>query len=181
MKLLPALFAGIALALAALAPAPALAQGGYQPPDIAVQRAAMQRLAPLAGEWRGEAQVQLPAQMTVFQNERIEWELDGLVLVIRGVGYPDPARAQPPVFRAMAVISYDDRNQRYEFRTYAEGHATTAEARFLEDGGLLWQPSPNYRYIIRLEGDSWREIGEFSRDGGATWQRTIEMNLTRVR
>jgi hypothetical protein len=37
------------------------------------------------------------------------------------------------------------------------------------------------RYTITLDGDRWNEVGEMSRDNGATWSRTLEMNLTRVR
>jgi hypothetical protein len=36
------------------------------------------------------------------------------------------------------------------------------------------------RYTIALDGDSWREIGEMSRDGGATWTPTIDMALRRI-
>jgi hypothetical protein len=36
------------------------------------------------------------------------------------------------------------------------------------------------RYTITLGENTWNEVGEMSRDGGATWTRTVEMNLTRV-
>jgi hypothetical protein len=175
------------LLLAALAllllPTSALAQQ-YRPPDLAAQRAAMDRLAGMAGEWEGMANVIVPNPITVYQHERIERDLDGLLLVIHGTGYATAERTGEPIFRAFGVISYDDARQVYEFRVYNAGRAATAEARFLEDGSLEW--AMNFapviiRYRIRLGADTWNEVGEMSYDNGQTWTRTIEMNLTRTR
>jgi len=92
-------------------------------------------------------------------------------------------RAPARRFRAFGVISYNEQRQSYEFRVYNDGRAATAEARFLDDGRLQW--TMNFapvivRYTITLNGDRWNEIGEMSRDNGATWTRTLEMNLTRA-
>lgn len=153
-------------------------------PDIEAQRAAMERIAGMVGEWRGVANVMFPTPMTVYQEERIEQHMNGLLLVIHGSGYASEDRSGAPVFNAFGVISYDDARQLYEFRVYNDGRAATAEARVLDDGRLQWVMdfSPTIiRYTITLEGDTWREVGEMSRDGGATWTQTIDMNLARVR
>ena len=151
-------------------------------PDLAAQRAAMERLAPLVGDWQGQANVLFPVQRTVFQCEHVERDMHGLLLVIHGTGHATAERTGDPIFNAMAVISYDDARQIYEFRAYNDGRAVTAEARFLPDGKLQWQMNfapVLIRYTITLGANSWNEIGEMSRDNGATWTRTIEMNLTR--
>lgn len=184
--------AALAVALSALCVAPALAQPQSAPaaqqahrgPDIAAQTAAMQRIAGMIGDWRGEVAVTFPAPRTVYQVEHIESAMDGLLLVIRGNGFADASRTGTPIFRAFGVISYNEQRQIYEFRVYNDGRATTAEARFLDDGRLQW--TMNFapvivRYTITLDGDRWNEVGEMSRDNGATWSRTLEMNLTRVR
>lgn len=178
------LFAIAAAALAAFvlfAPAAALAQ--QHGPNLDEQRAAMARLAGMVGDWQGEADVRAPVQRTVYQSEHIESAMNGLLLVIRGAGYATAERAGAPIFNAFGVISYDDARDLYEFRVYNDGRAATATARFLDDGRLQWTMdfSPVIiRYTITLEGGSWREIGEMSRDSGATWTTTIDMSLHRT-
>jgi hypothetical protein len=171
------------LAAAFLAPAtPAFAQA-HQGPDLAAQHAAMERIAGMAGDWRGEANVTFPATRTVYQNEHIERDMNGLLLVIHGNGYATADRTGAPIFNAFGVISYDDARRIYEFRVYNDGRAATAEARFLDDGRLQWTMNFSpviIRYTITLGENTWNEIGEMSRDNGATWAQTIEMNLTRV-
>jgi hypothetical protein len=161
---------------------PAFAQQ-HRGPDLAEQRAAMARIAGMVGDWQGEANVSFPAQRLVHQSEHIESAMDGLLLVIRGTGHASADRSGAPIFNAFGVISYDDARDIYEFRVYNDGRAATATARFLDDGRLQWTMdfSPVIiRYTITLDGDAWREIGEMSRDGGATWTPTIDMRLRRV-
>ncbi|MBL8543386.1 MAG: hypothetical protein JNJ63_06210 [Hyphomonadaceae bacterium] len=169
-------------------PALALAQEqsaqSYRGPDLAAQRAAIERLAPLVGRWEGEANVLGPRPMQVHQTERVERELGGLVLLIHGAGYANPDHSGAPVFEAMAVISYDERADRYEFRSYTGGHANTGSAEFLPNGDLRWSPAipgpVQMRYTISFAGTTWREVGEMSRDGGATWSETITLDLHRA-
>lgn len=178
-----ALLAAAFVAALVLTPtAPASAQQ-HQGPDLAAQRAAMERIAGMAGDWQGEAAVTFPATRTVYQREHIERDMNGLLLVIHGNGYPTPERTGTAIFNAFGVISYDDTRQLYEFRVYNDGRAATATARFLDDGRLQWTMdfSPVIvRYTITLGANTWNEIGEMSRDGGQTWSQTIEMNLTRL-
>jgi hypothetical protein len=173
--------AAIVAAVLLFAPLPAFAQ--HRGPDLAEQRAAMARIAGMVGDWQGEANVSFPVQRTVHQSEHIESAMNGLLLVIRGTGYATADRAGAPIFNAFGVISYDDARDLYEFRVYNDGRAATATARFLDDGRLQWTMdfSPVIiRYTIALDGDSWRETGEMSRDGGATWTPTIDMALRRI-
>ncbi|MGQ0533540.1 MAG: hypothetical protein ACT4OF_12755 [Caulobacteraceae bacterium] len=165
-----------------LAPAPALAQ--YRPPDIAVQRAAMDRLEPFVGRWQGEGDVRFPTAAIVHHNEHAERDVDGLVLVLRGVAYSDAERAGEPVFRALGFISYNDARGTYEIHSYAMGHAVTATGEFLPTGEFRWGFAPGgpvqIRYTISFDQNTWREIGEMSFNNGATWQQTISLNLRRV-
>lgn len=164
--------------------APPQQAAAYRGPDIAAQRAAIDRLSALVGNWQGQANVTAPHAMIVHQTERVERDLDGLVLVIHGTGYANAEHSGAPVFQALGVISYDDRRGIYEARTYANGFTTTAEAQFLDDGSFRWSINAGgpvrIRYTITFDQNSWNEIGEMSRDSGETWSRTIEMNLSRV-
>lgn len=160
------------------------AQAARQGPDIAVQRAAMERLSGMAGDWTGEAAVAQPVERTVYQREHIAVDMNGLLLVIHGAGFGDVSRTGAPIFNAFGVISYDDARQIYEFRVYNDGRAATAQAVFLPDGRLQWTMNFSpviIRYTITLAGDRWNEIGEMSRDNGTSWTRTVELNLTRQR
>lgn len=156
----------------------------YRGPDLQAQRTAMARLAPLIGRWAGEANVTAPHPMIVHQTERVESDLDGLVLVIHGTGYANADHSGQPIFQAMAVASFDDRRGLYEFRSYTRGFATTATGEFLPDGSFQWSINPGgpvrMRYTIVFDQNTWRETGEMSNDGGTTWRPTIEMNLRRV-
>jgi hypothetical protein len=139
----------------------------------------------LTGRWQGEARVFAPRQMTVDQTERVEQALDGLLLVINGTGHAATAERAEPVFQAMAVISYDTRSNQYEVRAYThEGHATTATGVFLDDGSFRWSFAPGgpvqVRFTITFDQTTWRELGEISMDNGATWTRTVDLNLRRV-
>lgn len=168
---------------AAAAEPPAAAAAVYRGPDLAAQREAMNRLAPMVGRWRGEGQIVSPRPMTVWQTERVEFDLDGLVLVVHGTGFQDQSETGKPVFRAMAVMSYDDRRALYEVRSYNDGRTVTAEGRFLDDGRFEWSMSPPgvmIRYRIDLSDGRWRETGEMSRDAGATWTRTVTLDLSRA-
>ncbi len=181
MRLFTMAAALVAAVFLAAAPQASAQQRG---PDLAAQRVAMQRIAGMAGDWQGEAAVTFPAARTVYQREHIESDMNGLLLVIHGNGYATPDRAGTAIFNAFGVISYDDTRQIYEFRVYNDGRAATATARFLDDGRLQWTMdfSPVIiRYTITLTDNHWNEVGEMSRDSGATWARTIEMNLDRVR
>jgi hypothetical protein len=172
----------VASVFMALSPVPASAQA-HRGPDLEAQTTAMARLSGMVGNWEGEAAVTFPAARTVYQREHIESDMNGLLLVIHGNGYPTAERTGPAIFNAFGVISYDDTRQVYEFRVYNDGRAATATARFLDNGSLQWTMdfSPVIvRYTITLGENTWNEVGEMSRDSGATWTQTIEMNLTRV-
>ena len=159
------------------------APSGYRGPDLAAQRAAMDRLSGLVGDWQGEAQVTSPRAMTVHQSERVERDLGGLILRVRGMGHATAERTGETIFDAFAVISFNERENRYDFRTYAHGYSTNATAQFLPDGSFQWTTPPGpvqSRYTIQFDATTWREIGEMSRDGGTTWTRTVELNLRRA-
>ena len=185
------MLAALILTLALGAPGWAQAQtnaapaGAYRGPDVAAQRAAMERLAPLLGRWQGEAEVTWPHAMRVHQTERVERDLDGLLLHVRGTGHATAERTGAPVFQAAAIISFNERRGVYEVRSYThEGHVTTANGEFQPDGSFRWSfvagGPVRMRFTIAVQSDTWRESGEISYDSGTTWAPTVDLALTRV-
>src|SRR5260370_39786761 len=138
---------------------PAFAQP--QRPNVAAQRQAMQKLAFLLGTWTGEASTMRPNQsIKVKQTEQVSYKLDGLVLMIEGIGRnPDSGDV---VFRALATVSYDDAAGVYHFRAYNDGSYLVTELKVPENG-LEWR-IPNgpaqMRFVMKLNDKGhWVETG----------------------
>ena len=106
-------------------------------PDLQAQRAAMKKLEFLIGTWAGEAWVlRGPGEpVEMIQTEDAQYKLDGLILVIEGVG-----RAKSdgkPVLQALGVISWDDENATYRMRAFNDGRFLETEVRLLETGAEI--------------------------------------------
>lgn len=174
-------FACLALAAVLLtAPVAADAQMVASPNGSEVQRAAINRLNFMDGEWRGEAIVHGPTgAMTLTQTERVGSMLGGSIKVIEGRGYAADGTTQ---FNAFAMVSWDARAGRYGFRSYAQGYSGdyTFEA---TDDGFRWEtpagPNARMQYVAVIRDGTWHEVGTYVAEGQPPRQ-TIEMRLTRV-
>src|SRR5262245_39582458 len=90
-------------------------------PDLAAQRAAMQKLSFLIGKWSGWANVLRGPNLSVElnQTEEASYRLDGLLLTIEGIG---TAKTDgKPVLQALGIISYDDERGSYRMRAFNDG------------------------------------------------------------
>lgn len=150
-------------------------------------REAMKALEFLVGEWQGEAWVQMgpgPREI-VRQHERVEWEVDGEVLLIRGRGVQtDPDTGEERVGHlAMATVAWDAARGAYSMWSYASGRGTGQPELDVRDRGFVWVhavPGGRARYTMHLdEQGRWVESGEYSPDDGATWYPFFGMTLTR--
>ena len=174
-------FACLALAAALLtAPAGAHAQMPASPNGSEAQRAAMDRLAFMDGEWRGQATVHGPAgPMTLTQTERVGSMLGGSIKVIEGRGYAADGSTQ---FNAMAMVSWDARAGRYGFRSYAQGFSGDYVFEATDDG-FRWEtpagPNAKMQYVAVVRDGTWHEVGTYVAEGQPPRQM-IEMRLTRV-
>lgn len=142
---------------------------------------AMKKLAFMNGVWRGPASGMSPEgnRFEVTQTERIGPMLDGDVIVIEGRGYqPDGAVG----FNAFAIVSWDQRANKYEFRSYAHGHAGTFEMK-LTDTGFVWEvpagPDAVMRYTATVQENHWHEVGEYV-SAGTEPRPMFEMHLERI-
>lgn len=180
MKPVPLILAAAAAAILIAAPIAAVAQVPVQPAGTAAQREAMAALDILDGAWRGEAVVHGPGGAeTLTQTERVGSMLGGSIKVIEGRGY---AADGSTVFNAMAVLSWDDREGRYRFRSWANGFSGDYRFERTEDG-FRWEtpagPNARIEYVATVRDGTWREVGTFYMEGQPPRQM-IDMRLTRI-
>jgi hypothetical protein len=176
MKKIIVILALLALPLAARAQAPA-----------STARAEMKKLSFLAGQWQGEGWFDVgPGQRRTFkQTETVQSKLDGLLLVVDGLGKGRLPGSQEEVVihNAFAVVSYDEAAKRFRWHAYrADGLFVDAETTVAENQ-MVWSfANPRggkVRFTIKLtDKGRWHEIGEFSADGNA-WGQFFEMTLER--
>lgn len=171
------------MALAAVlmtAPVAANAQMAASHNGSEVQRAAMDRLDFMDGEWRGEATIHGPTgSMTLTQTERVGSMLGGSIKAIEGRGYAADGTTQ---FNAMAMVSWDASAGRYGFRSYAQGYSGDFAFEVTDDG-FRWEtpagPNAKIQYVAVVRDGTWHEVGTFVAEGQPPRQM-IEMRLTRV-
>lgn len=179
MRSMPLMLSAAAAFLLA-APVAAVAQVPMQPAGSAAQREALAALDILDGEWRGQAVVHGPGGAeTLTQTERVGSLLGGSIKVIEGRGY---AADGSTVFNAMAVLSWDDREGRYRFRSWANGFS--GDYRFERtDDGFRWEtpagPNARIEYVAVVRDGTWHEVGTYIVEGQPP-RTMIDMRLTRV-
>ncbi len=152
-------------------------------PNIDAQRAAMKKLEFLIGEWSGEASVlRGPGQFVdLAQTESAQFKLDGLLLVIEGVG-----RAKSdgrPALQAFGLISFDDEAGVYRMRAFNDGRWLETEIR-LSDGeksiswGFMVGEYKTSTVLHINEKGEWTEYGEIT-IGDRAPQKMMELRVRR--
>lgn len=136
-------------------------------PDLAAQRAAMNKVSFLVGKWAGEARLlRGPGDsMELLQTEQACYKLDGLILVIEGVGRTKSTGQ--PVLQAFAIISYDDETATYRMRAFNDGRFLETQVKLLERGqGMTWGfalGAIRTNSVLRInENGEWTELAEIT-------------------
>jgi hypothetical protein len=136
-------------------------------PDLEAQREAMKKLHFLVGKWTGEAcLLRDPSEsVELFQTEEAQYKLDGLIVVIEGVGRTK-AGGQP-LLQAFGIISYDDEGRTYRLRAFNDGRFLETQMKLLEEGkGMTWGFSLGEiktNSVLRInENGEWTELAEIS-------------------
>jgi hypothetical protein len=145
---------------------PAVAQT-TRVPNIEAQRAAMKKLDFLIGKWAGEAWVLRGRgeAADMIQTEEAQYKLDGLVLLIEGVGRNKSDGK--PALQALGMISYDDESETYRMRAFNDGRFLETEVKLLDSGkGITWGfalGEIKTRSVLRInEKGEWTELGEMT-------------------
>jgi len=169
-----------ALVLALLLPFAAVAD-----PPSPTAKAEMAKIAQMAGKWKGGGWIMTPqGKHESNSEETIEMRLDGRALLIEG--FHTDVKSGEVNHHALAIIAWDDFRREYRFASALAAGRTGFFPGRLEGKNFIWTIAvpngPTSRFTISLEDpDKWVEVGEMSRDGGATWIKFFEMNLDRVR
>lgn len=176
MKRLPLMLSAAVILIGA----PVAAQVPAQPAGSAAQREAVGALDFLDGEWRGQAVVHgQGGAETLTQTERVGSLLGGSIKVIEGRGY---AADGSTVFNAMAVLSWDEREGRYRFRSWANGYSGDYRFERTEDG-FRWEtpagPNARIEYVATVRDGTWHEVGTYIAEGQPP-RPMIDMRLTRT-
>jgi hypothetical protein len=152
-------------------------------PDVEAQRAAMKKLGFLVGEWSGEASaLRGPGQFAeLTQTESAQFKLDGLVLVIEGVGR---TKADGKLsLQALGLISFDDETGTYRMRAFNDGRWLETEVK-LADGvnSISWGFALGEfktTTVLRItENGEWTEHGELV-IGDRPPQKMMELKVRR--
>ena len=151
-------------------------------PNIEAQRAAMQKLAFLIGDWSGEASVlRGPGQFVdLAQTEHAEFKLDGLILEIEGIGRTKSD--SKPILQALGIISFDDETGAYHMRAFNDGRFLETDVKLHEDGkGLTWGfalgPVRTSSVLRINEKGEWTELAEITIDTEPA--RKLELTVRR--
>jgi hypothetical protein len=161
------------------------AQDPGAPARIQRAKEALAVLAPLVGQWEGNANavVGRGQSRTFVQHEDVTWGSMGTVIVVRGTGRSTEAHNRGAIeFEATAIIWFDDEANKIRMRTHRDGRSLELDVDVKPDT-IIWGfavPGGRVRYTTAFGGDSWHEVGEFIREGAAP-VRTMEMRLPRVR
>ena len=151
-----------------------------QPTPKEVQQKEMKKLDWLVGHWKGSGSIQMGPQgrHEFTQSETIEAKLDGLVMVIEGLGKAKEDGST--VHEALAFISYDHRAKTFRWHAFTPEGQIDTEAKVGTDT-LEWSlqipQRGRMRYTItRNDKGEWVEIGEMSQED-QTWRKFFEMTL----
>lgn len=141
----------------------------------------MKKLAFLVGKWSGEARMfrGTAEPVVIAQTEEVQYKLDGLALLIEGVGRASGG----PALQALGVVSYDDEAGTYHMRAFNDGRFLETEVKLLAEGqGMSWGFAVGqYRTsaVLRIDGKgNWTELHELS-VGGQAPRRFMELSVSR--
>ena len=152
-------------------------------PNIELQRAAMKKLEFMVGKWAGEAHLlRGPGDpVLLIQTEEAQYKLDGLILLIEGVGRTKADGKA--ALQALGIVSYDDESGTYRMRAFNDGRFLETELKLLDnDKGITWgfalrQIRTTSVMRITEKGD-WTELTEIT-IGTELPKKYMELTVTR--
>jgi hypothetical protein len=158
------------------------AQNLFQPKKETVD--AIQKLAFLTGNWKGNGYVQMGSQKHSFnESETIAMKLNGTIIQIEGEGR-DLQNPGLIIHQAFAIISYNIQNAKYLMKAFrGDGEQIDADTKLTDDHSFQWSfanpMAGQIRFTITVSDNKWTEIGEMSRDDGRNWNKYFEMILSK--
>jgi hypothetical protein len=143
----------------------------------------MQKLAFLVGDWSGEAWIFRSGAEPVelAQTEHAEFKLDGLLLLIEGIGR---SKADGRIaLQALGIVSYDDESGTYHMRAFNDGRYLETEVKLAADGkAVTWGfvlGEIRTSSLLRLdEHGRWTELHEIT-IGSQPPRKFMEVTVSR--
>jgi hypothetical protein len=153
-------------------------------PNVEAQRTAMKALEFLVGEWSGEATVlRGPGQFVeMAQTESAHFKLDGLVLMIEGVGRTKPDGKVS--LQALGLISFDDETGRYRMLAFNDGRWLETEVKVADSGNSMSWGFAIGQFktatVLRInENGEWTEHAEIT-IGERSPQKMMDLKVRRI-
>ena len=153
-------------------------------PDLSAQRAAMKKLDFLVGKWTGEARLlRGPDEwMNLHQSEEAQYKLDGLILLIEGIGRTKSDGHS--VLQALGFISFDDETATYRMRAFNDGRFLESEVKLLSpDEAISWGFALGQittKSVLRInENGEWTELAEI-KIGSEPLKTLLELTVRRA-
>jgi hypothetical protein len=141
----------------------------------------MKKLDFLIGKWTGEARLlRAPAaSVELLQTEEAQYKLDGLIVVIEGVGRTK--FGVRPVLQALGIVSYDNESQTYRLRAFHDGRFLESQVKLLAEGqGMTWGfalGEIRTNSVLRInERGEWTELAEIS-IGSQPLKKLLELTV----
>jgi hypothetical protein len=153
-------------------------------PDLEAQREAMKKLGFLVGKWAGESRLlRGPAEsVELLQTEEAKYKLDGLILVIEGIGRT--LSGGQALLQALGIISYDDESGTYRLRAFNDGRFLETQTKLLEEGkGITWGFALGQittKSVLRInDSGEWTELAEI-KIGSEPPKTLLELTVRRT-
>jgi hypothetical protein len=144
----------------------------------------MKELGFLAGDWSGEATVLLETGQfaELAQTESAQFKLDGLLLVIEGVGRTKIDGTAP--LQALGLISFDDETGTYQMRAFNKGRWLETEVKLADSrNSISWGfelGAFKTATVLRINGNGeWTEHGELT-IGDRPPQKMMDLKVRRL-
>ncbi len=156
-----------------------------QMPDFSKEvQSAMAKLSVMEGKWKGVGWRLNPDGSKSSSNieESIISKLDRTVFLVEGIGSLDDGTV---VHHALGFIAFNPLTKAYTMKSFlTNGLSMEANFEVVEPNrSFNWwfkdQRGGTIRYKVTFDKNTWKEEGEYSRDG-QTWFKTLEMSLAKV-
>ena len=145
----------------------------------------MKKLSFLIGKWSGEARIfRRPGEtFEMTQTEEAQCKLDGLLLMIEGVGLNKEDGKS--ALQALGIISFDDESGTYRMRAYNDGRFLETDVKLTEGGnGLKWgfaSGEIKFNSELRInEKGEWTELHEIT-VGTQPARKFMELRVKRTK
>ena len=142
----------------------------------------------MKGDWKGNGWMMTEKGRSGSSiTEHVECKVGCSIYVAEGLGkrYDSVEKKEVVVHDAFGVTTYDKTKGKWILRAFKNGMMTESELSFISDMKFSWSlPAPGsgkIRFTTDFSSGKWVEIGEFSRDEGATWMKIMEMSLEKVK